>query len=142
MRIRQTYGKYINKTGEDLPKITDNEYYRMQSIDFSKKYGVYTLTPQSLLRFTERLERGGFDQLIIYLADKAGFDSNWDIHKQLVIKIYTEDGLIGDEYTNVRLICIMSEGLTNDEVQHCWDRKLKDRQKVIGYENISTFLSS
>ena len=85
------------------------------------------MTPRSLLRFTERLERGGFDQLIMYLTDKAGFDSSWEIHKKLVIKIYTEDGLIGDQYTNFRLICIMSEGLNNDEVEACWKRKLKER---------------
>ncbi len=80
-----------------------------------------------MLRFTDRIEKGGFDQLIIYLTDKAGFDSSWDVHKQLVIKIYTEDGLIGDEYTNVRLLCIMSEGLTNDEVKECWERKRKEK---------------
>ena len=31
--------------------------------------------------------------------------------------IYTEDGLIGDKYENVRYICIMSEGLTTEEVR-------------------------
>ena len=61
LRIRQTYGKMINETADNLPAITDESYYKFKSIDFGTKYGVYTLTPQSLLRFTERLERGGFD---------------------------------------------------------------------------------
>ena len=71
----------INETAENLPAITNESYYKFKSIDFGTKYGVYTLTPRSLLRFTERLDRGGFDQLITYLTDKAGFDSSWEIHK-------------------------------------------------------------
>ncbi len=37
----------------------------------------------------------------------------------MAIKVYTEDGLIGDDYQNVRYICIMSEGLTTEEVMEC-----------------------
>ena len=114
-------------TAENLPNVTDTDYYKMTSIDYSKKYGVRSLTPHALLKFTERLEKGGREQLIIYLTDKAGFDSSWEEHKNLVIKIYTEDGMLGDEYTNVRLICIMSEGLTNKEVEECWERKLNQK---------------
>jgi len=77
MRLRQTYNKYINVSADDLPNVTDSSYYKMTSIDYSKKYGVRSLTPHALLKFTERLEKGGKEQLIIYLTDKAGFDSSW-----------------------------------------------------------------
>ena len=101
-----------------MPPITD-ERYKYLSVDFAKDYGIKTLSFQHLLRFTERLEQGGKDQIIKYITDKAGFESEWSHHKDLVIKIYTDDGLIGDNYENVRYICIMSEGLTTEEVRQC-----------------------
>lgn len=67
--------------------------------------------------------------MIEYLTDRAGFDSKWESNKDLVTKIYTDDKLIGDEYTNVRLICVMSEGLTSGEVRGCIDRKMKEIEK-------------
>jgi len=39
------------------------------------------------------------------------------------MKVYTDDGLIGDEYTDSRYICIMSEGLTTEEVRQCQVRR-------------------
>ena len=99
-----------------------------QDIDFSKKYGFRSMVPRSFLKFTERLEKGGRDQLITYLADKAGFDSDWSVHRDLVMKIYTEDGLLADPETDfLRMICIVSEGLTTLEVIQCWDRKMKEK---------------
>jgi hypothetical protein len=94
-------------------------------VDFSARYGFRSLTPRSFLKFTERLEQGGRDQLITYLADKAGFDSDWSVHRDLVLKIYTVDGLLADPETDyIRMICILSEGLTTLEVIECWRRKM------------------
>jgi hypothetical protein len=83
------------------------------------------MSPAQLLKFRARLERGGRDLFLRYLTDKAGFDSKWEDHKELVMKVYTDDGLIGDEYTDSRYICIMSEGLTTEEVRQCQVRRKK-----------------
>ncbi len=115
--INQTF----NLTGP-LPHIS-NPIYKFQSIDYGKKYGVRTLDQESLNKFVDRLENGGYDQLIEYLTDRSGFNKD---QKAQVIKIYKDDKLIGDEFTNVRLICVMSEGLTSGEVSGCIERKMKE----------------
>ena len=99
--------------------------------------------PVAFLKFTERLEKGGRDQLITYLADKAGFDSEWSVHRDLIMKIYTEDGLLADPETDfLRMICILSEGLTTLEVINCWDRKMKEKGLYIPHKYQNMLLSS
>ena len=128
MRLRQTYNE--NSTfskDKQLPNIED-PIYKFKSVDFSQKYGFRSMVPRAFLKFTERLEKGGRDQLITYLTDKAGFDSEWSVHRDLIMKIYTEDGLLADPETDfLRMICILSEGLTTLEVINCWDRKMKEK---------------
>ena len=125
LRIRQTYN-----WGTELPEITDPAY-KFLSVDFKQEYGIKTLASESLFRFMNRLERKGQKEIIKYITDKAGFESEWKNHEDLVIKIYTEDGLIGDDYENVRYICIMSEGLTAEEVRQCQLRKNKEKLEAV-----------
>ena len=61
---------------------------------------------KSLLRLTERLKEGGMDLIINYITDKAGYDSTDTLEQDLVLALYTEDGLIGDDYEGVRYLCI------------------------------------
>lgn len=86
------------------------------------------MKPDSFRKFTERLENGGRDELVTFLTDKAGFDANWSVHRNLVMEIYTQDGLLADPETDyLRMICILSEGLSLQEVRDCWIRKMKER---------------
>lgn len=116
LEIRKTY----NLTNvEDIT----NPSFVFELVDFFEDYGVKTIDSKSLLRLTNRLEDGGMDLMLRYITDKAGFNSSDRREQELVVKIYTEDGLIGDSFQNVRYICIQSEGLTTSEVKDCWNRK-------------------
>jgi len=110
--LRKTY----NMT--TIPNIQDSGKL-FQKVNFLDDYGLRKVDTKSLLRLTERLKEGGIDLIIKYITDKAGYDSTDTLEQDLVLELYTEDGLIGDNYEGVRYLCIMSEGLTNDEVEAC-----------------------
>lgn len=100
-------------------------------VNFEEDYGVRRISPKNLLKLTKSLEEGGMEMMLQYITDKAGFNSSEKREQELVTKIYTEDGLIGDDYENVRYICIMSEGLTEGEVEECWKRKNKEKKQML-----------
>ena len=119
LRLRQTYGEGIVTDIND-PKL------KYVSVDFAKDYGIKTLTETQLLKFAERLEKADNDYVVKYITEKAGFDPNIANHTQLAVKIYTQDGLIQSNYSNVLYVCIMSEGLTQTEVRLCQERKQRE----------------
>lgn len=88
-----------------IPNIKDSGKL-FQKVNFRDDYGLRKVDTKSLLRLTERLKEGGMDLIINYITDKAGYDSNDTIEQNLVLALYTEDGLIGDHYEGVRYLCI------------------------------------
>lgn len=73
LRVMQTYGwKYIYELTSPM--------FKFLSINFAEKYGLKTLSAQSMHAFAQRLELGGTKAIIEYITDKAGYYSKNKYH--------------------------------------------------------------